>query len=429
MSAPSAAIVAAARRIAVRGLPIGPREDPCCCGHGRHRHSGKVFSGRCLAGCGCRAWRADMAYLLAVEAMAASHSSLMADIAAWHEATYPRPTPDKGGWGVGPSDVGNCRKRIWYRELHPHLAKPVDSSAALMGNITHEVAATARGALYRWQQIEIPVKVPGLDRPGRIDRYDPVLGLVDDIKTKGVRGWERLAEHGPDAHQWKQVGIYGYGLLAAGKPVETLRLTCINRATGAEKVFEQPYDNAAAEAARGELIALNVALDVGMDLPRDGRGSTDPFCTQWCEFYESCWNVASAAEHGVSPEFYTTFGEQADPELVAWAAEIARTWKDSETEAKTEYKAAIAMLKGALRGEKVGRFGDYKIIEKTREVNDYKRYWETVEQVRREYLAWEPSIRGDFADWVASIVMPKRKETWIEVKHVVDPHPLNKAAA
>ncbi|GIH95456.1 hypothetical protein ACFFMN_23100 [Planobispora siamensis] len=421
MSVPTHATIAAARRIIVAGLPIGPREDPCCCGHGRHHHGGRAFSGKCRTGCGCRAWRADGAYVLAQEAMTAYGSSVMDDIDRWHTATYPRPVPAAGGWGVGPSDVTTCRKRIWYRELHPQLARPVSTSAALLGDIIHEVAATARRALYPWQKVEMPVRVPGLDRPGRIDRYDPVLALVDDIKTKGPRGWERLSETGPDEGYWKQVAVYGYGLADAGHPVQVMRLTYINRATGDERTYERPYCDAFARSAVGSLIALNVALDLGLDLPRDGRGTTDPICTEFCEFYDDCWSVTAARAAGVSPEFLTTFGIDADPDLVAWAAEVARGWKDDENEAEREYKAAISMLKGALRGEKQGRFGDYRIVEKTRQVNDYKRYWQAVADLRDEYLSWDPSFRGDFADWVASLPMPKRTETWIEVKRVTDP--------
>ncbi|MEU8272583.1 hypothetical protein AB0B89_36220, partial [Sphaerisporangium sp. NPDC049002] len=53
-----------------------------------------------------------------------------------------------------------------------------------------------------------------------------------------------------------------------------------------------------------------------------------------------------------------------------------------------------------------------------REVPDYKRWWELINEALGDYLQWPPEMRGSFADWVARVPVPLRTDTWTEVKPI-----------
>lgn len=405
---------ARARAIVRDGHPIGPRMHPCACGAPRHAHTGRNWSGSHNP-TGCRRYRRDVADILAERAMNATHTDILQDVVAWHSAVYPRPTPTPGGWGVGPSDTSSCRKAIQLRERPPDdiVYNPVDESAAVLGSIFHDVIHRARAHLYPWRKYEFAVTVPGLDRPGRVDEYDPIAAITTDYKTASEYLWETIGVDGPIEEHWEQLAIYCYALVCAGYDVDVMCLIYIRRSTGECEYHERPYDDAYAKAAVAKLTSIMLMLDMDEDLPRDGRGpSSDPICAKFCNVRDYCWNVAAATAAGRTPESYTLLGEHPEVAAIEWAASQARDWGDNKAEAKKEYDAAIPLLGGVPDGE----YGQYVITEKKRRMPDYKAFYESV---RREYETYrllpEPE-RGDFADWVARIPLPRRLDVWTEVK-------------
>jgi hypothetical protein len=325
-----------------------------------------------------------------------------------------------GGWGIGPSDTGTCRRRIQLRERPPAdlIRNDVDHSAATLGDIFHEVISRARRDLYgphKGRKYEFSVTVPGLDRTGRVDEYDFLNAVITDYKSAGEYAWEDLGVEGPPKEHWKQLAIYGYALTCSGRDVDILRLIYIRRSNGEVEQFERRYDEAFAKAALAELTALALALDLGQELPRDGRGPTsDPICARFCEFRDYCWNTAAAAAAGRSPESYTLLGEHPDIADIEWAAGQARDWKTNEKEAAREYKAAVPLLAGIPDGT----YGQYKVTERRRRMPEYKGYYEAVRRAHDEYLLTPEDTRGDFIDWIARIPLPYRRDVWPEVKLV-----------
>jgi len=407
---------ARARKIIAAGYPIGPRMHPCICTAPRHTHSGAKFTGG-HEPTGCRRYRRDNADALAEKAMEADRSDVLDDIVAWHTSLYPRPKPTPGGWSIGPSDIGNCRRRIQLRERPPAdlIRNDVDESAAVLGDIWHDVTRRARQYRYPWRKYEFELAIPGLDRPGRCDEYDPLTATGVDYKTLSEYQWEVIGDHGAHEKHWGQLAVYCYALTCLGYEVTVMRIIYIRRATGECEYHDRPYSEAYAKDALAELTSTALALDLGQELPRDGRGpSSDIICSKFCDVRDYCWNVKAAEAAGRSPESYTLLGEHPEREAIEWAAAQARDWKDNESEATREYKAAVPLLGGVPDGT----YGEYVVKEKSRLMPDYKSYYQGVMREYEVYCLTPADQRGEFADWLARIPLPHRRDTWTEVKRV-----------
>jgi hypothetical protein len=340
------------------GWPIGPRLNPCVCGAGRHAHTGKTRTGGCKA-TGCRRYRYDPADELAQRAAAAADDTFSDGMRWWDETIRPDYGLADGEWGVGPSDAGECRKRIQYRERPPEGFVPdeEDKTGAALGSMIHRLYYEHIGPkLYPWCTFEEPVTIPGLDRRGRLDRYDPVTATVEDGKTAGSWKWDRVGDSGPPEYDWEQAFMYAYAKIHAGFRVRTVRIRYISRANGADEVFERPYDETYAKEAIGKLLDILTALDLGEDLPRDRSGpSTDPLCRR-CFARVDCWNLDRAAELGRSGESLTILGEDPDTAAIAHAASLVVLHREAKTAAEKDEKIAKALLDGV----GVGVYGEYE---------------------------------------------------------------------
>ena len=74
-----------------------------------------------------------------------------------------------------------------------------------------------------------------------------------------------------------------------------MRIIYIRRATGECEYHDRPYSEAYAKDALAELTSTALALDLGQELPRDGRGpSSDIICSKFCDVRDYCWNVKAA---------------------------------------------------------------------------------------------------------------------------------------
>ncbi len=304
---------------------------------------------------------------LAAQALAAADRQVMDDIVDDLNASH---TPS-GNRGPRVSDVGACRRSVWYRESPPQGFAPdplLYQRQAALGSIIHAKAADVRGRRYPWRWYETEVAIPGLDKRGRIDEYDPVLGEVTDDKTTGARRWEIVGDQGPDETAWWQAAIYGYALDDLGLPIRTLRIIVINRDTGAEEHFSRDYDPAVARAALDDLVELATMLDLGVVPPRDGSGPATDWRCQGCFARSHCWNVAAAAQAGRSPESYTILGPDPDTKVIEWAGGQVIDASAARLAAKKAKDAADALIEGIPDGE----YGNITIKTARREMPDYK---------------------------------------------------------
>ncbi|MEW9530745.1 hypothetical protein [Microbispora sp. NPDC049125] len=265
--------------------PLSLDVAPCSCRHSRTTHAGAKGNGRCSE-CGCARFRINIAYELAVQAQEADQRTALEDIATWLHRVYPRPEVDEGGLDIGASDHDTCRRQIYLRNVHPELGTdPVDESAAVLGEIWHDMLTRALASLYRWYLAEVPVRVPELDRDGRADLINLLRLCVEDIKTCGPYTWQRIGDKGPKLQHWKQLATYAKALRAIGIMIERMRLRYIDRATGQEEIFEMAYDEYFALESVNDLVRMKIAIRMRDEdaMPRDGSGPTsDAICREYC---------------------------------------------------------------------------------------------------------------------------------------------------
>jgi hypothetical protein len=304
---------------------------------------------------------------LALAALEAADREVMDDIVDALNAGY----VPSGNTGPRVSDVGSCRRSVWYREAPPggFVADPQQyQRQAALGSVIHEKAATVRAARYPWRRYEFEVPVPGLDKRARVDEYDPVLGEVTDDKTAGVRRWDMVGDEGPAESAWAQGLVYGLAIDELGWPIQTVRIIVINRDTGAEEHFRRDYDPPAARRVLDDLIELATMLDVGVVPPRDGRGPGVDWQCRSCFARSHCWNIEDAAAAGRTPESFTLLGEEPADETIVWAAARLLAARAVLKDAKAEEEVARELVQGVEPGE----YGDFVVSATRREMPNYK---------------------------------------------------------
>lgn len=290
------------------------------------------------------------AYALALRALDAEAGSYMEPIVAGIRGEY----VPSGSTTPRPSDAGACPRSVWYRVAPPDGYVPrtdIDEARAAIGTLIHKAGERYRPVRFPWRRFEMRVQIPGLERVGYIDEYDPVTGTVFDTKSAGRAKWVILAD-GPPEDMWKQLRIYGWALYLADYPVRRLCIWGVNRDTGADEQHWEEFDPATAVAALDELVALATMLDAGQVPERTGRGPRDWRC-QWCEALNHCWNVDRATELGRGPVSLTILGEEpGTPAIVHAGREFLRVSKDLR-----DLEGRAKFLKDLLQGLPVGPYG------------------------------------------------------------------------
>lgn len=320
-----------------KGRPFhGPRLHPCVCSHSVATHVGKLNKGKCRTdGCRCQKFRDDGDWALAYDVLDADRTGFMQSMRAFENIEREEYLQDNpklpGQWSLGPSDAGRCPRAIWYRNQPPaDLVRAwSDRSKAALGGMLHEAAVARLKSLYPWREHEMVVTVKGLDRPGRLDEYDPITGTITDLKTHGDYIANVVDDDGALLEHWQQDSLYALALEEAGHHVQWLKLTYIHRdpkfGTIERGPFRRPYNREFAEAARQELLEIASALDlvhaeteakraatgdpeawVDPDeydvLPRTRKGPGEDAICDNCEFRRHCWKTDEAEEHGRSPQ-------------------------------------------------------------------------------------------------------------------------------
>ncbi len=337
-------------------------EDPalahlCACGTPREGHAGRHHAGRCLDDdCGCPRFRRDPAELAAEAAREPLDQAMLRWDARRARSNKTARARRAGRFGVGPSDIGECRKRIQFRERPPDdlVVVPADKRTATMGTWLHEGFTALQRSLYPWRMVKPRVLVPGFDEPGEVDSYDPVLGRVIDLKTKGDYGWERVGVFGPDDDDLDQTMLYGLALEEAGLAVREVEIVYLWRKTGDAEHFVRPYDRARALRAAAWLHGVLDSLDAGVELPRDGKGpGVDPLCDR-CPFRVTCWQLDAAAAAGRSPQGFVLAHDE--PEIAAALTEYVAQRRVASEAGKVKDE-----IRTYFDGLEPGRYGDVEL--------------------------------------------------------------------
>jgi CRISPR/Cas system-associated exonuclease Cas4 (RecB family) len=178
---------------------------------------------------------------------------------------------------IGPSEVGGCRRKVWYRlNDQPETNDNELKLAAIMGTAIH---AEIEKALADNPDVLIETEVEYNGMKAHIDCFVPGTGDVIDWKTSKVRNLSYF----PSTQQRWQVQLYGYLLAKNGYAVNRVSLVAIAR-DGDErdvKVHTEDYDESIALEALGWLAAVKEAKEV----PAPEKDAS--YCQHYCKFYDA----------------------------------------------------------------------------------------------------------------------------------------------
>ena len=182
---------------------------------------------------------------------------------------------------VGPSEIGGCRRKVWYRlNAQPETNDNQSKLAAIMGTAIHAAIEEAIGAIDpEGKEYLVETEVAYGDMKAHVDLFVPSTGAVIDWKTSKIKNLSYF----PSNQQRWQVQIYGYLLSKNGYEVKTVNLVAIAR-DGAEKdvkVHTEPYDEVMALAAMSWLDAVK-ASPTAPEPEKD-----ESFCKDYCQYYDA----------------------------------------------------------------------------------------------------------------------------------------------
>jgi CRISPR/Cas system-associated exonuclease Cas4 (RecB family) len=182
---------------------------------------------------------------------------------------------------VGPSEIGGCRRKVWYRlNAQPETNDNQSKLAAIMGTAIHAAIEEAITHLDpEGKDYLVETEVAYGDMKAHVDLFVPGIGAVIDWKTSKVKNLSYF----PSTQQRWQVQVYGYLLSKNGYEVKTVNLVAIAR-DGDErdiKVHSEPYDEASA------LEALQWLANVKAMTEAPAPEKDESFCKNYCQYYDA----------------------------------------------------------------------------------------------------------------------------------------------
>jgi hypothetical protein len=233
---------------------------------------------------------------------------------------------------IGMSQLGACRRQTGYMlGGYPQDEGFRDVGLqSVMGSAIHLAASLGAGSLVPGAQAEsLEVRFGGL--LGHPDIFHE--GVVRDIKTVSYSiQLEQRRRLGPPQRERYQVHTYGAGLVLEGFEVHTVQIDYIDRGSGDEYLFEEPFSVEVVSEAMAWLDNVRTA-EIGA-LPRDYRPGS-AFC-QNCPFFERCWEAPRGSDSRA-----VLFAD--DPDAGRWARQL-----EDASERMKDAKEDLADAKGAL---------------------------------------------------------------------------------
>jgi CRISPR/Cas system-associated exonuclease Cas4 (RecB family) len=181
---------------------------------------------------------------------------------------------------VGPSEIGGCRRKVWYRlNAQPHTNENQSKLAAIMGTAIHAAIEDAIQHLDpEGKDYLVESEVSHGDMKAHVDLFIPSTGAVIDWKTSKVKNLSYF----PSTQQRWQVQLYGYLLSKNGHEVKTVSLVAIAR-DGDEKnvkVHTEEYSEEIALTAMSWLEEVKAMTEA----PEPEKDSN--FCKNYCQYYD-----------------------------------------------------------------------------------------------------------------------------------------------
>ena len=179
---------------------------------------------------------------------------------------------------IGPSELGGCRRKVWYRlNDQPETNDAELKLAAIMGTAIHSAIESAFAG-DNSIVLEQVVEYNGMK--AHVDAFLADSGDVIDWKTVKAKNLNYF----PSQQQRWQVQVYGYLIDKAGKgKPRTVNLVAIPR-DGDErdiKVHSEPYDEKIALEALDWLAAIKESAEA----PAPERDES--YCKFYCKYYDA----------------------------------------------------------------------------------------------------------------------------------------------
>ena len=184
---------------------------------------------------------------------------------------------------IGPSSIGDCKRRVFMALTNAPKVNPTDSLAAIMGTFIHAGIAEAikrEDPFGDNFMIEQEFAIEGLR--GHIDLYIKDRKQVVDWKTTKAKSLRYF----PSEQQRMQVQMYGYLLKQNGYEVEKVSLVAIARDGGFNDVREhtEDYDPEMAQAGLKWIEEIKQAAEKN-EVPAPEKDVY--FCRSFCSYYDA----------------------------------------------------------------------------------------------------------------------------------------------
>lgn len=188
---------------------------------------------------------------------------------------------------IGPSQIGGCRRQVYYQLTEKPVLNETESMAAILGTFIHAgIAEAIKREDPFGDNFLIEQKIDAFGIPAHTDLYIKDRQLVVDWKTTT----RKSLRYFPSEQQIMQVQIYAHILKANGEDPKTVSLVTIPRDGKMEEILvhHEPYDPAKAEAGLKWLDEVKEAAK-NKEIPSPEKPKH--FCAMYCEWYDETGEV------------------------------------------------------------------------------------------------------------------------------------------
>lgn len=259
-------------------------------------------------------------------------------IKALHEKENSRPRSTQVQ--IGPSELGGCRRKVWYRlNNQPETNENEMKLAAIMGTAIH---SAIENALANNKEVVLEQTVEFNGMKAHVDLYIPSTGDVVDWKTVKLKNLSYF----PSQQQRWQVHTYGYLIEQSGTgKVQTVSLVAIPR-DGDERdvvVHSEPYD----ESIALEALAWLEQVRASTEAPAPERDEN--YCKHYCKFYDAsgemgCVGIKKGSTKTEQPVIEDSAADTSAMEYVQLDSQIKEL-----TERKEALREGLAGLLGVTK--------------------------------------------------------------------------------
>ena len=259
-------------------------------------------------------------------------------VKALHEKENSRPRSNQVQ--IGPSELGGCRRKVWYRlNDQPETNDNELKLAAIMGTAIH---SAIEKALDKTPGVVLEAAVEHNGMKAHVDCYFPDSGDVVDWKTVKAKNLNYF----PTLQQRWQVQTYGYLIEQSGLgKVHNVHLVAIPR-DGDErdiKVHSEKYDSSIALEALSWLAAIK-ETNVAPEPERD-----ESYCKFYCKYYDATGEMGCVGlkKDSTKTEYLVIEDPDADKNALEYLQLDARI--KELTEKKESLRASLEGLAGVTK--------------------------------------------------------------------------------